>query len=92
MKRADITRVLSHESPLFQSTFVLAVPLALGAIGVLGSGPAFNLSWLVGAAALVGWSVLFARREGYGLAGVIGTASVNACVGLLIIVLKVVVR
>ena len=92
MKRHDIARVVSREWPLFQSTFILAVPLLLGALGVLSSGIAFDLSWLAGAAALVAWGVLFARREGYGLAGVVGTASVNASVGLLIIVLKVAVR
>jgi hypothetical protein len=43
-------------------------------------------------AALVGWGVVFSRREGHGFAGVVGAATVNATVGLLIIGLKVVVR
>ena len=92
MNRRDVALVLSREFPLFRSTFVLAVPLALGAVGVLGAGPAFDLSWLVGVAALVAWGVVFARREAYGFAGIVGTAGANACVGLLIIVLKVLVR
>jgi hypothetical protein len=92
MKRKDIVRVVSREWPLFQAALPLAVPLVLGALGVLSDGQALNLAWLIGVAALVGWGVLFARREGYGLAGVVATASVNAGVGLLMIVLKVAVR
>jgi hypothetical protein len=91
MNREDIVRVVARERPLCQAALPLAVPLVLGAVGVLSDGQALNLAWLVGVAALVGWGVLFARREGYGYAGVVGTASVNACVGLLIIVLKVAV-
>ena len=91
MNREDIVRVVARERPLFQAALPLAVPLALGAVGLLSDGKALNLAWLVGVAALVGWGVLFARREGYGYAGVVRTASVNASVGLLIIVLKVAV-
>ena len=92
MKRHDIVRVVYREWPLFQSTFPLAVPLLLGALGLLSAGTAFNLAWMIGVVALIGWGVLFARREGYGLAGVVATASMNASVALLIIVLKVAVR
>ena len=80
---------MSREWPLFQSTFVLAVPLVLGALGLFDRETSLNLAVLVGAAALVGWGVVFSRREGYGVAGIIGAASVNATVGLLIIALKV---
>jgi hypothetical protein len=92
MQRQDITRVMAAEWPLLQSSFVLAVPLLLGGLGALDDGIAFDLAWLGGIAALVTWGVVFARREGHGLAGVIGAASLNAAVGLLIIGLKVVVR
>ena len=92
MRPGDVTHVMSREWPLFQSTFALALPLALGALGVLGDGLAFDLSWLIGVAALVGWGIVFSRREGHGVAGIIGAASLNASVGLIIIVLKVVVR
>ena len=88
-KRRDVIAVMSREWPLFQSTFVLAVPLGLGAVGILSRDAALNLAVLVGAGALVGWGIVFSRREGYGFAGVVGAASVNATVGLLIIALKV---
>jgi len=89
MKPSDVVAVMSREWPLFQSTFVLAVPLGLGALGILSREVALNLAVLVGAAALVGWGIVFSRREGYGLTGIVGAASVNATVGLLIIALKV---
>jgi hypothetical protein len=92
MKRADVIGVMSREWPLFQSTFVLAVPLGLGALGILSRETALNLAVLVGIAALVGWGIVFSRREGYGLAGIVGAASMNATVGLLIIAFKVAVR
>jgi hypothetical protein len=46
----------------------------------------------IGVAALIAWGIVFSRREGHGLAGVVGAAIVNATVGLLIIALKVAVR
>ena len=87
-----MSRVLVREWPLFQSSFVLAVPLVLGVFGVLSAGTALDLAWLGGVAALVAWGVVFSRREGHGLAGIVGTAAANAAVGVLIIALKVAVR
>jgi hypothetical protein len=92
MERDDVTRVLAREWPLFQSSFVLAVPLALGALDVLSDGTALDLAWLGGIAALVAWGVVFSRREGHGFAGIVATAAANAAVGVLIIALKVAVR
>ena len=89
MRGRDVVGVMSREWPLFQSTFWLAVPLLLGALGLFDRETSLNLAVLVGAAALVCWGVVFSRREGYGLAGIVGAASVNATVGLLIIALKV---
>ena len=94
MKRDDVVGVMSREWPLFQSTFPLAVPLALGALGDhRARDAALNLALVWSASRR--WSagaVLFSRREGHGLAGIVGAASVNAAVGLLIIGLKVAVR
>ena len=91
MRRDDVTRVLSHEWPLLQASFLLAVPLGLGAIDVLSGETALSLATLVGVAALVAWGVVFARREGHGLPGIIGAASLNGAVGLIIIGFKVAV-
>jgi hypothetical protein len=92
MKRPDVAHVLHREWPLLQASLLLAVPLALGALDLIDDGAALDLSMAVGVAALFGWGVVFARREGHGLAGIIGAASLNATVGLVIVGLKVVVR
>lgn len=91
MQLVDVTRVMSREWPLMLASFVLAVPLALGGLGILGRGVALDLSWIGGIVALVAWGIVFARREGHGLAGIIGATSANAAVALLIIALKVAV-
>jgi hypothetical protein len=89
MKRDDIRRVISREWPLFQSTFPLAVPLALGALGLIDRDSALGLATFVGVVTLAAWGVVFSYREGYGLAGIGAAATANAIVGLFIIGLKV---
>jgi hypothetical protein len=91
MKRDDVSRVMSREWPLLQSSFPLAVPLALGSLGIIDGDSALSLAALVGVASLVAWGVLFSRREGHGLAGIVGAATANAAVGLFIIGLKLAV-
>ena len=92
MKRDDVSEVTSREWLLFQSSFPLAVPLALGSLGIVeGDSAALGLATLVGVASLVAWGILFSRREGHGLAGIVGAATANAAVGLLIIGLKLAV-
>jgi hypothetical protein len=92
MGRHAVIAVMGREWPLLQSSFVLAIPLALGAIGVLSAHLAFDLAWLGGVAALVGWGVVFARKEGHGVTGIVVAAALNAAVGLVIVGFKVVVK
>ena len=92
MQREDVAHVLHREWPLLQASLLLAVPLALGVLGIVSGDAALDLAMAVGVTALVGWGVVFSRREGHGLAGVIGAASINAAVGLAIVGLKVLVR
>jgi hypothetical protein len=92
MGRGDVIAVMSREWPLLQSSFVLAIPLALGAVGALRSSIALDVSWLLGVAALVGWGIVFSRKEGHGFTGVVGAAALNAAVGLLIVGFKVALR
>jgi hypothetical protein len=89
MKRDDVRQVISREWPLFQSTFPLAVMVALGALGLIDRDSALGLAMFVGVATLAAWGVVFAHREGYGLAGIVAAATANATVGLFIIGLKV---
>ncbi len=92
MRREDVAHVMHREWPLLQASLLLAVPLALGALGIVSGALALDLALFVGVAALVGWGIVFSRREGHGLAGIIAAASVNAAVGLIIVGLKVAVR
>jgi hypothetical protein len=92
MKRDDVAHVLHREWPLLQASLLLAVPLALGVLGIVSGALALDLALTVGVIALIGWGVVFARREGHGLAGVIAAASINAAVGLIIVGLKVAIR
>jgi hypothetical protein len=92
MSRDAVVAVMSREWPLLQSSFVLAVPLAFGAAGVLREDIALDLSWLAGVAALVGWGVVFSRKEGHGPAGVVAAAALNAAVGLVIVGFKVILK
>jgi hypothetical protein len=88
-KRADVRGALSQDWPLFQASVPLAVPLVLGSLGILGDRTALAVATAVGIVTLVALGIGFARREGYGLAGIVATASVNAAVGLFIIGVKV---
>ena len=88
MTRADAARVMRREWPLFQATFPLAVPLALGALGVISPHGARDLAAFVGVATLALWGAAIARREGCGAAGAIGAAAANAAVGLSLVALK----
>ena len=88
MKRADLRRIGTREWPVFQATLPLTLPLALGALGILGEGAAFGLATLVGVAMLIGWGVFFSRRAGHGAAGFVGAAALNSLVGLLIVGLE----
>jgi hypothetical protein len=90
--RADVRTALSREWPLFYSSFPLAVPLVLGWAGVFSGHLALGVATFVGVLTLVGWGIVFSRREGYGLTGIVAAASINAAVGLFIVGLKVAVR
>jgi hypothetical protein len=91
-RRADVRAALSRDWPLFQASIPLAAPLVLGWLGIVGDRLALALATAVGIVTLIALGVGFARREGYGLAGIVAAASINAAVGLFIIGLKVVLR
>ena len=88
MQLGDVRRVGTREWPIFQATLPLSLPLALGALGVLGEDAAFSFATVVGVAMLIGWGVVFSHRAGHGTAGLVGAAAVNSLVGLLIVGLE----
>jgi hypothetical protein len=91
MSGEDVIEVMSREWPLLQASLLLAVPLALGVLDILSRDAALGLSILVGITALIAWGIVFSRREGHGVAGIVGAASMNAAVGLVIVSFKVAV-
>jgi uncharacterized membrane protein len=92
MKRADIARVMALERPLLYAGLPLALPLAAGSLGLIGTGLSLGLALLVGVLALVGWGAVFARREGQGPTGIITAALLNGVVGFIIVALKAAVH
>ena len=91
-KRADLRRALARDWPLFYSSLPIALPLALAWFGVFGGHLALGIATFVGVLTLAAWGIRFSRREGYGAAGILAAASINAGVGLLIVGLKVAIR
>jgi hypothetical protein len=85
---ADVRRVMVLEWPQLQAALPLALPILAGAAGLIDGDVSLSLALAVGVLALVGWGVVFARREGEGAVGVVIVALLNACVGLLIVSLK----
>jgi len=83
-----VRRVMALEWPQLYAALPLALPLAAGAVGVVDDEVSLALALLVGVLALVGWGVVFARREGQRHMGVVVVALLNAAVGLLIVGLK----
>ena len=93
MKREDVAHVLSPRVAAPAGEHAARGATRDSARSASSSGAAaLDLALAVGVAALFGWGVVFSRREGHGLAGIIAAASVNAAVGLVIIGLKVAVR
>jgi hypothetical protein len=88
MGAEDVRRVMVLEWPQLQAALPLSLPLVAGALGLIDDTLSLSLALLVGVLALVGWGVVFARREGQSPANVVIVALLNACVGLLIVSLK----
>src|SRR5262245_56316254 len=61
--RAEIRRVAGREWPLLQAAFVPSLILLAGALDLLGTKAAYRLAIGYGAAALIGWGLVFARQE-----------------------------
>jgi hypothetical protein len=86
---AGLADEVRHDWPVVQATFPPAVVLALGWAGALGRETAYTVAAWLGVAALFGWGLRLAYREGYGLVSGIVVASVNAVFGVVIVHLKV---
>jgi len=92
LSRAEVRCVGARDWPLFQSSVPLAIPLAMGWLGIFSRDTALTLATLVGMGTLVVWGIGLARSEGRGARGTVFAATMNAAVGLFIIALKVAIR
>ena len=82
-------RVFSlREWPLLQALVVPALALIAGGIGLIPSRAAFAIAIGYGAASLVWWGLLYARKERLGRRATFAVVVVNALFGLCIVVLK----
>jgi hypothetical protein len=88
--RAELRRVAGREWPLLQAAVVPSLVLLVGALGLLGTMLTYRLGY--GAAALVWWGFVFARKERLSRKATAGVVVVNAAFGIFIVLLKELVQ
>jgi hypothetical protein len=86
--RADVAHAASREWPLVEAAAPPALPLFLGAVGVLSRTAAINLAIALGLLNLFGWGVAVGRAMGQPLSRAIVTGLVNVVLGGIMVVLK----
>ena len=94
-KRLDwsaITRAMAEERPLLEGPLPLLVLLALGTVGVLEIHTSIRLALWLGVVELFSWGLFYARRQGWAWPTSLVTGLVNACFGLAIVILEVVIH
>ena len=86
--RGEIRRVAGREWPLLQAAVVPSLILLVGALGLLGTMTAYRLAVGYGAAALVWWGLIFARKERLSRKTTAVVVVINAGFGIFIVLLK----
>jgi hypothetical protein len=81
-----------HELPILESAVPPSIPLALGAVGILGREAASWTAIAFGLAALFGWGLLLGRALGYRGAGPLVVGLLNVALGGVMVGLKVLVH
>jgi len=90
--RAEVRRVAGREWPLLQASFVPSIILLIGALGLLGTKLTYRLAIGYGAAALIWWGFIFARKERLSRKATALVVVVNAAFGIFIVLLKELVQ
>jgi hypothetical protein len=80
------------EWPLLEAAFAPAVPLLLGAVGVLSRDTAVNLAYVVGLLDLFGWGIAIGRALDQSTSRAVLTGLVNVALGAVVVVLKALVH
>ena len=88
---AELRDVARHEWAIVEAALVPAIPLLLGAVGLISTRFAVWLALGTGLAVLAAEGLLFARIERLGWMGTLVVVSVNLALGVSLIVLKLVV-
>lgn len=88
---AELRDVARHEWAIVEAALLPAIPLLLGAFGLISTRFAVWLALGTGLAVLAVEGLLFARAERLGWLGTLGVVSVNLALGVSLIVLKLVV-
>jgi len=86
--RSEIRRVAAREWPLLQAAVVPSLILFIGAVGLLGTMTTYRLAIGYGAAALIWWGFVFARKEHLSRTATVAVVVVNAAFGIFIVLLK----
>ena len=89
---ATIRHEAGREWPLVESAVPVIIPLFLGAIGALGDHTGYWLAMIVGVLVLAGFGVRLVREEGGGTLTMIVVSGLNVCLGLSLVLLKVLVH
>jgi hypothetical protein len=89
---AAVRLAMAEEQPLLEGPVPMLVLVALGELGVLEEHHAIRLALWLGVTELVGWGVLYARRQRWSWPSALVAGAINGLFGLLIVVLEVVVH
>lgn len=92
LTRRESLDIAKAEWPMLQSSFPIAIPLALGAVGVISEDAASTVALLVGIGALFTYGVIIGVREEKGHFHVFLNALIVGSFGVLILLLKVLVH
>ena len=88
----DIRRALIEEWPLVQSSLVPAAPMVLAMVGIVNTENAANLGILICFVGLVAWGIVVARAAELSRRASILAVSVNVGHGLLLVLLKAILK
>jgi len=92
IKTKDVIYTLTEEWPLVQAGLVPAAPMVLAMAGVMSTDNAANLGILICFVGLVAWGIVVARAAELSRRASILAVGVNVGLGLLLVLLKVILK
>lgn len=92
IKTKDVLHTLTEEWPLVQAGLVPAAPMVLAMTGIVSTDNAANLGILICFVGLIAWGIVVARAAELSRRASILAVSVNVGLGLLLVLLKVILK